>query len=29
LMEIELKKVRYIETRREMEKEIDENREGV
>jgi hypothetical protein len=29
LMEIELKRVRYTETGREMEREIDENREGV
>jgi hypothetical protein len=29
LMEIELKRVRYIETRREMERKIDENRKGV
>jgi len=28
-MEIELKRVRYIETRREMERKIDENRKGV
>jgi len=28
-MEIKLKKVRYTETRREMEREIDENKEGV
>jgi hypothetical protein len=29
LMEIELRRVKYIVTRKEMEKEIDENREGV
>jgi hypothetical protein len=29
LMDIELKRVRYIKTRREMEKEIDENRKNV
>jgi hypothetical protein len=28
LMEIKLWRVRYIETRREMEREIDENRKG-
>jgi hypothetical protein len=29
LMDIELKRVRYIKTRREMEREIDENRKNV
>jgi hypothetical protein len=29
LMEIELKRVKYTETWRDMEREIDENRKGV
>jgi hypothetical protein len=29
LMEIELRRVRYIVTGKEMERKIDENREGV